>query len=321
MPAKSFEHRRDARRVLAAIGAAARTALRPANRFWRRVHGAYRRFMDINETELQIHLDRRIDEIKAGIREQDPEAVVLSGFKVFSQLDEDGIIEKIFNDIGEKSKVFVEIGCGDGLENNTHYLLLKGWRGLWMDADAKNMDFIEQALDCDGTDLIAFERVFINRHNVNSAVEGGLRKIGLETFPAEIDFLSLDIDGNDLEVLKAVSVVEPRVVCVEYNAKFPPPVEVALVYDENHVWEGDDYQGASLQSFVDLFEPRGYRLVACTLSGVNAFFVKESELNGVSTKSARELYQPPRYHLIQKRSGHPPSLKFLRDRLRARVRL
>ena len=48
------------------------------------------------------------------------------GFKVYSQCDEDGIIQEIFKRIGEESRTFVEFGVGDGLENNTVKLLLEG---------------------------------------------------------------------------------------------------------------------------------------------------------------------------------------------------
>ena len=45
----------------------------------------------------------------------------------------------IFSDIGITNKIFVEIGIGSGLENNTHYLLLKDWRGLWIDSNKKSI--------------------------------------------------------------------------------------------------------------------------------------------------------------------------------------
>lgn len=41
-----------------------------------------------------------------------------SGFKVYSQSDEDGIIERIFEIIGTTDRRFVEFGCEAGLENN-----------------------------------------------------------------------------------------------------------------------------------------------------------------------------------------------------------
>jgi len=95
----------------------------------------------------------------------------------------------------------------------------------------------------------------------------------------EIDFLSIDIDGNDYWVWKAITCVSPRVVMVEYNAKFPPDFEWVMKYDANHIWEYDDEQGASLKSFELLGRELGYQLVGTSTNGVNAFFVKQ-ELAG-----------------------------------------
>jgi hypothetical protein len=41
------------------------------------------------------------------------------GHKVFSQGDEDGIIAEIFSRVGTDPKYFLEIGVGNGWENNT----------------------------------------------------------------------------------------------------------------------------------------------------------------------------------------------------------
>ena len=52
---------------------------------------------------------------------------------VFSQNGEDGIIEEIFRRIDVTDKTFVEFGV-HGLKNNSTFLLVKGWRGLWIGA-------------------------------------------------------------------------------------------------------------------------------------------------------------------------------------------
>lgn len=54
--------------------------------------------------------------------------------RIYCAKAEDGIIEEIFNRIGEGNKSFVEFGVSSrGYENNSLYLLLNGWNGLWIE--------------------------------------------------------------------------------------------------------------------------------------------------------------------------------------------
>jgi len=57
------------------------------------------------------------------------------GWRAFSQSDEDGMIQEIFRRIGTTDRRFVELGAGDGSENNTAYLLACGWSGGWVEGD------------------------------------------------------------------------------------------------------------------------------------------------------------------------------------------
>src|SRR5258707_1107799 len=66
----------------------------------------------------------------------------------------------------------------------------------------------------------------ITRDNINSLIR--------EYFDGEIDLLSIDIDGNDIYVLEAIDVVTPRVIIIEYNGKFPPPLSIAQRYNPEH---------------------------------------------------------------------------------------
>jgi hypothetical protein len=158
-------------------------------------------------------------------------------------------------------------------------------------------------------------QAFVTRDNVNELLAAEGSALCLQGEQPEIDYLSLDIDGNDLHVLRAITAVDPRVISVEYNGKFPPPVKIAMPYNAEHQWARDDYYGASLQEFVDLLAPRGYRLVCCTVSGVNAFFVKDGELGDTKVLPVADIYQPPSLHLPRMRSGSISSFKFLRDQL------
>ena len=233
------------------------------------------------------------------VAKRTPDNPCLKGFRVYSQTDEDGIIEEIFRRIGG-GKTFIEIGCGDGLENNTHYLLLKGWNGHWIDGDTESISRIQHNLP-NNPGRLRVEKMFIDIENIGSIA-------------SDADFLSLDIDGNDLHILKKfMEVARPKVICVEYNAKFPPPLPISVKYDKAHRWKEDDHMGASLQAFADLLTE--YQLVCCGLAGLNAFFVRKEFTSAFSAYPIESLYRPFRIELFHPHSGHPPSYGFLADEL------
>ncbi|GHT76274.1 hypothetical protein AGMMS50262_14020 [Bacteroidia bacterium] len=223
------------------------------------------------------------------------------GFKVYSQNDEDGIIEEIFNRIETTNKQFVEFGVGNGLENNTHYLLHKGWNGLWIEGNKKSVNEIDRLFKkpIDNKKLTVIN-AFITKDNINSLIAGQGKITG------EIDLLNIDIDGNDYWVWEAITCIKPRVVVIEYNAKFPPNHEWIMEYDAKYVWQGDDESGASLKSLELLGAKLGYQLVGTNVTGLNAFFVKAELAKELFVKpaTAEKLYNSTRW-TIQYISGHP----------------
>ena len=75
---------------------------------------------------------------------QDPRRLIRYRGSMNSQNDEDGIIHEIFRRVGATGRVFVEIGVGDGFENNTAFLASMGWRGYWVDASAECLGALER---------------------------------------------------------------------------------------------------------------------------------------------------------------------------------
>ena len=51
----------------------------------------------------------------------------------FSQNGEDGIIDFLTQNLLVNNKIFFEIGCGNGLENNSTNLILNDWMGFACD--------------------------------------------------------------------------------------------------------------------------------------------------------------------------------------------
>jgi len=216
------------------------------------------------------------------------------GHKVWSQNDEDGILQEIFRRIGSTSRSFVEFGVSEGRECNTLKLMVQGWRGLWMEMLAAHCETIRRI----HAGPIAEGRLELLQTAVTAENVNGLLSGSRLATAGELDLLSIDIDGNDYHVFDALRTALPRVLVIEYNSKFPPPMDVVQPYDPDYVWDGSDHSGASLQAIANLAARRGYRLVGTNISGVNAFFVR-ADLAGdhFAVGDAASLYNPSRIWL------------------------
>ena len=178
---------------------------------------------------------------------------ILNG-KVYSQNDEDGIINTIFNIIGTTNKKYVEFGVEDGTECNTRFLREnKGWSGLLLDGGFENKK-------------IGLYKEFITKENI-------LDLFYKYKVKKDIDLLSIDIDGMDYHILKEIlKIYKPRVFIVEYNCSYDD--EKIMDYDSKYMWNKYKlYEGTSLKSFNNLSKEKGYILVLT--NGVNAFFIRD----------------------------------------------
>lgn len=198
-----------------------------------------------------------------------------TGFRVFSQNDEDGYLLYIFSLIGTTNRHVVEICAGDGIQCNAANLIVNhGWTGLLFDGSKENLEkgkkFYDKCPDtfCWPPKLVS---AWITAENID-------RLIIDNGFTGEIDLLSLDIDGMDYWIWKAIDCINPRVVVLEYNNLWSSDKAVTIPYQPDFVAEysqfGSDYCGASLAAFVKLGKEKGYRLVGCNRYGFNAFFIR-----------------------------------------------
>ena len=251
-------------------------------------------------TELQID-NYLLENLHKNPKYDNPKKLNRYEFKVFSQAGEDGIISEIFNRIGTTNKFFVEFGVGNGLENNSTYLLVKGWQGYWIEGSERFCKSIRQSFK----DLIANQQLTLKNTFITAANIEDLFREG--NVPTELDLLSIDIDGNDYWVWQAITNYRPRVVILEYNAIYPPESSWVMQYNPSHQWKYNSHMGSSLKALEKLGHQKGYKLVACSFSGVNAFFVREDLLadHFCSPFSAENHYEPARYFLCSQKAGHP----------------
>jgi len=210
-----------------------------------------------------------------------------TGFRVFSQFEEDGKLLFIFSVLGMKNKTFVEIGSDDGVNSNSANLYFNfGWHGLFVDGNPKSIkrgkNFFRK-YPHPWFYRPKFECAKVTRENVNELIT----KNGIE---GEIGLLSIDIDGNDYWVWDAISVVDPQVVIIETHNEFGMN-NIVVPYDPDYFFPGKHpvYHGASPVAMNKLAQRLGYRLVGANELGFNFIFVKsglaEVELPEVSVES------------------------------------
>ncbi|MGC4016774.1 MAG: hypothetical protein QM755_20000 [Luteolibacter sp.] len=266
----------------------------------REIRGLHRQTPCLEAISRSIQASHWQQLLNADPRLSEPKRLARFGYQVNSQNDEDGIIQEIFRRIGTSNRIFVEIGIGDGLENNTAFLYTLGWKGVWIDG---NGAFLE-TLRSHGVpaERLKGRQAFVNRENVASL----LAELGA---PKEPDFLSLDIDQNTLHAWRGLKDYRPRVVAMEYNSVIPAEVPWEVEYHAERTWDGTQNFGASLKSFERVGREFGYSLVGCDFSGINAFFVRDDLVGEhfAAPFTAENHYEPPRYGL-HPRMLHPRSL-------------
>ena len=261
-----------------------------------------------NQRELHKAIKKNIyDNYKKNICNNLPDNSLLHyGYKMYSQNEEDGIIQEIFNRIGTTNKLFVEIGVEYGHECNTRALLLKNWKGVWIDAREQCINHINTNLNklIDSKILTAVNS-FVNKDNIEHVI-----KDFLPNGTNEVDLFSLDIDSYDAHLFPYAKCINPRVIIAEYNGKYPIDVNISVEYDPTQFWDYGDYIGASLAYLNDVFVKMNYTLVGCDVNGVNAFYVRNDLIKDNMFDRPGDMkyhFKPAMYHLTVLPAGHDPN--------------
>lgn len=197
-----------------------------------------------------------------------------AGFRTFSQADEDGLLLYVFAAIGFESRVLVDLGAALPEGSNTANLLCNwGFSGLLVDGDAQLAERSRAFYARHRDTWLHPPRVlhsWVTAENCNALLSGA-------AISGEIDLLSIDLDGVDYWVWRALDVVRPRVVVVECQDLWGAERSVTVPYRADFARPGADYDycGASLPALVKLGHAKGYRLVGTNRYGYNAVFVRK----------------------------------------------
>jgi FkbM family methyltransferase len=142
----------------------------------------------------------------------------------------------------KKGGVFIEFGAYDGvIFSNTHLLEKQsGWTGILIDpipshfesmklnrkcklihgaitAELQDSVLIEELPASDLSMLVKKRKIFMKAHKVKAFTLSEVIDQNLAS--KEIDFLSIDVEGNDLDILKSLDLNRYKIkaVCVEHN--------------------------------------------------------------------------------------------------------
>jgi hypothetical protein len=193
-----------------------------------------------------------------------------TGFRVYSQSDEDGLVLFVFSLIGMTNRICVDIASGvpDGA-NSTNLIRNWGFAGFLFEANEDKVIEARQFFDGPDTNIYPprITRGMVTAENVNDLLLSA-------QVSGEIDLFSLDMDGIDYWVWKSLDVIEPRVVIIEFTSAWGSERSVTIPYDPNFTRPHPNYWGASLAAFVKLSREKGYRLVGHNRYGYNAIFVR-----------------------------------------------
>lgn len=231
-------------------------------------------------------------------------------FSGFSQNGEDGIIDVLRRHLTESNRCFVEIGAADGLQNNTSWLLLmQQYSGLLVEGDRRLAARAARLFPGYGIGTEVFN-TFVTRDNALDIA--GASPCG------DPDVFSLDIDGNDYYICRALleGGFRPRICVVEYNSVYGASRSLTIPYrqdfDFNRAHPSRLYYGVSLAGWQKLFDSHGYRFVTTERNGVNAFFVDPATFRSDFLDNIRPLaFAGNRYQDAKFRCSHDEQFALL----------
>ena len=194
---------------------------------------------------------------------------------VHSQYGEDGIVEEILSrlePIAAPERYCVEFGAWDGkyLSNTYHLIANKGFHAVLIEADPSKFKILCENIPQDTVTKINKFVTFQGSNTLDSLLAS-------TRLPADFDFLSIDIDGNDYHVLESLKQYRPKLICIEYNPTISN--EVSYVQPRDFAIK----RGASPLSLCSLASRFGYAVVAST--SCNLFFLRREFLTAVGLQS------------------------------------
>lgn len=172
----------------------------------------------------------------------------------YSQNGEDGILNELIKNLGLDKRIFLcEFGAWDGKFLSNTFNIVKNLEStaLFIESDQERFK-----------NLLITAKEYKNIIPVNRTVsnkgKNSLDKILKENnFPFDFDLLSIDVDGNDLEIWEGMVNFKPKIVIIEINSNIKPEI-----YQRHNPDEGKF--GNSFFSTINIGKKKGYLPISHT---------------------------------------------------------
>jgi len=193
--------------------------------------------------------------------------------KFYGQNNEDEILYKLFKD--KETGFYIDVGALDGIKlSNTYIFDLLGWKGLCFEPHPRHFSNLRRkrssksicyntALSNKKAEAVPFwakgkgstlnktvkkpgsEVIYVNTTTLDEILEG---------YPEQIDFISIDAEGHEREILEGFNLKKhkPDIIVIEWKAR-----KFEFNYD-------------------DILEPSGYTKIKTI--GVNEFWCQNERL-------------------------------------------
>ncbi len=195
--------------------------------------------------------------------------------KTYSMYGEDLVIEKFFKN--KSLGYYVDVGCYHPIDgSNTYLLFKKGWKGINIDINKLSIELFQKARKKDlnintavsnkSSKVKLYYRKKMNmlntidKHFASNSFKKGFNTTTVKSNSLnsilknskyrnkKIDFLNLDIEGNELKALKTFNFkkYKPKLICVE-------------IHNQKMSKEGENYYIKN--PIYKLLHSKGYRLM------------------------------------------------------------
>ena len=170
---------------------------------------------------------------------------------IHSQIGQDGILQEIFKKLGLRKGFFCEFGAWDGVYlSNCRKLVEEGWSGVFIEGNKKKFgDLLLEYKGSRGIHCISATVGAPKSALYGNTLSEVLKNNGING--EKVDFLSIDIDGCDLEVFEEIG-IKPKVILLEGGIHFDPNVQGRVAPEVRNLYHHP------IREIIDTVEKNGY---------------------------------------------------------------